>query len=59
VQINSSEFVIAEGETIHTENSYKYSEEAFEHLLQGTGFRIARTWTDAARLFSVHELEVI
>lgn len=59
VRINSTEIEFAEGETIHTENSYKYSEESFRQLLSGTGFRVARSWTDAARLFTVHELEVI
>lgn len=59
VRIDSTEIELAQGETIHTENSYKYSEETFRQLLSGTGFRIARSWYDAARLFSVHELEVI
>jgi dimethylhistidine N-methyltransferase len=44
------------GETIHTENSYKYTLESFAALARGSGWRIAATWTDAARLFSVHAL---
>ncbi len=59
VTIGSHKFDFAEGETIHTENSYKYSEAAFGELVEGTGFRIARTWTDESKLFSVHELEVV
>lgn len=59
VRIDSRVFEVAEGETIHTENSYKYSMASFEHLVSGTGFRIAGTWIDAGNLFSVHELEVV
>lgn len=47
------------GETIHTENSYKYEIEEFNALLEGTGFAPVKVWTDRARLFSVHFLEVL
>jgi dimethylhistidine N-methyltransferase len=46
------------GETIHTENSYKYEIEEFHALLEGTGFVPVKVWTDSDRLFSVHYLEV-
>jgi dimethylhistidine N-methyltransferase len=46
------------GETIHTENSYKYSVEEFEALARGAGFTPSACWTDAERLFSVHYLTV-
>jgi dimethylhistidine N-methyltransferase len=46
------------GETIHTENSYKYSVEEFEALARGAGFTPAACWTDAQRLFSVQYLTV-
>ena len=49
-------FQFAAGESIHTENSYKYSVEQFRALAQGAGWRPARVWTDAGRDFSVHEL---
>jgi dimethylhistidine N-methyltransferase len=42
------------GETIHTENSYKYSVEAFQALAQGSGWTPIAAWTDG--LFSVHAL---
>ena len=58
VTISHDTFTFAAGETIHTENSYKYSMDSFNRLVSGTGFRIARTWTDEEELFSVHELEV-
>lgn len=44
------------GETIHTENSYKFSIERFAGLATRAGWRVARSWTDAERLFSVHLL---
>jgi L-histidine Nalpha-methyltransferase len=43
----------AEGERIHTENSYKYSVEGFEALLRRAGFTSAKAWTDASRAFAV------
>jgi len=42
------------GETIHTENSYKYSVEEFQRLAEGAGFMPVRVWTDDPPLFSVH-----
>ena len=35
----------AQGERIHTENSYKYRAEEFRQLLQDAGFASARTWS--------------
>ena len=46
------------GETIHTENSYKYSIEEFQALARSAGFTPEASWTDAERLFSVHYLTV-
>jgi len=47
-------FAFERGETIHTENSYKYSIEQFHALARSAGFRPIRVWTDPAHLFSVH-----
>ena len=46
----------AEGETVHTENSYKYEVERFQALAAGAGWSAASVWTDPERLFSVHAL---
>lgn len=43
----------AAGETIHTENSYKYRPGQAEALLAKTGFRPVETWTDAKGWFAV------
>jgi dimethylhistidine N-methyltransferase len=47
-----------EGESIHTECSYKYTVEEFRALAQAAGFVPRRVWTDAEGLFSVHFLEI-
>jgi dimethylhistidine N-methyltransferase len=44
------------GETIHTENSYKYTVESFGALARGAGFTPAGLWTDARGYFSVQAL---
>ena len=44
------------GETIHTENSYKYSLESFAALARGSGWRPVAAWTDAGANFSIHAL---
>jgi len=41
------------GETIHTENSYKYSVESLGALARGVGWLPAGTWTDARKYFSI------
>ena len=43
----------AKGETIHTENSYKYTVPAFIEMLEQAGFAPARHWSDTANWFSV------
>lgn len=40
------ELYFREGETIHTENSYKFTDEALEGLLEGAGFAMESTWKD-------------
>ena len=44
---------ICKGETIHTENSYKFTARHIEGLLAEAGFAPTRTFHDAERLFAV------
>ena len=44
------------GETIHTENSYKYTIESFGALARGSGWTPVAAWTDPRKYFSVHAL---
>jgi len=41
------------GETIHTENSYKFTSEAIRSLLSSADFETIRTWQDPEALFAV------
>ena len=43
----------AEGETIHTENSYKYRPGLVEEMLAEAGFAAAGSWTDERGWFEV------
>ncbi|MCB1322107.1 MAG: L-histidine N(alpha)-methyltransferase [Leptospiraceae bacterium] len=52
-------FAMKKGDSIHTENSCKYTIEAFTKLAVAAGLRRACTWTDADELFSVHYLQVV
>ncbi len=56
VTIDGHDFDFAADETIHTENSYKYDRADFAELAVRAGFRVARHWTDPARLFSIYYL---
>ncbi len=58
VRIGSRAFRIRAGESIHTENSCKYSEDEFRRLASSAGFEPAACWTDPERLFAVHYLRV-
>ena len=48
-----------EGETIHTENSHKYTVEGFWALAAQAGFAPRRSWCDKDGLFSLHWLECV
>lgn len=56
VTIGAHRFSFERGESIHTENSYKYAIPEFQALAARAGFRAAKVWTDARRWFSVHGL---
>jgi len=44
------------GETIHTENSYKYTTASFSALARGSGWTVQALWTDANQYFAVYVL---
>lgn len=54
--IGGESFDFAEGQTLHTENSCKYTVAGFQALARGAGLQPQAVWTDAQRLFSVHWL---
>jgi L-histidine N-alpha-methyltransferase len=57
VRVAGYDFRFDEGETIHTENSHKFTVEGFREITAAAGFRPGPVWTDDAGLFSVHWLE--
>ncbi len=48
-----------EGETIHTESSYKFESEQIAKLAAETGFKLERVWTDSNRRFGSHLLVAV
>ena len=52
-EVDGRAFDIAEGETIHTENSHKYGERDARILLRSGGWTPVREWTDEKGLFAV------
>lgn len=54
IEVDGQTLVFEKGETIHTENSYKYTVDGFAALAAEAGFRREQTWTDADRHFSFH-----
>jgi dimethylhistidine N-methyltransferase len=56
VALGGRSFELDEGDTLHTENSYKFTIEGLRALAAQAGFRPGPVWTDADRLFSVHWL---
>lgn len=59
VRINGDSFHFRAGESIHTENSYKYSVEEFKQLANQAGFELVNVWTDPEELFSVHYYQIL
>lgn len=57
VAIEGERFHFTAGESLHTENSYKYSAEGFRALAGRAGFCALALWTDPQALFSVHYLQ--
>lgn len=58
VTVSNQVFEFQAGETLHTENSYKYTIEEFQQLASSAGFQPQRVWTDPQDLFSVHYLSL-
>ena len=58
VRLNGASVRFDEGESIHTENSYKFSIKEFQQLAVGAGFQPTKVWTDPLSLFSLHYLTV-
>jgi dimethylhistidine N-methyltransferase len=53
VKVVGDTFEFRVGETIHTENSYKYSVESLAALARGAGWQPAGVWTDPRNYFLI------
>jgi dimethylhistidine N-methyltransferase len=53
VRVGAAAFDFRPGETIHTENSYKYDVAELAARAEGCGLRLAHTWTDDQNYFAV------
>jgi len=56
VHLDNVSIPFAEGESIWTESSYKYSLDNFEQLATDAGFCVAKVWTDEHQWFNVYYL---
>jgi uncharacterized SAM-dependent methyltransferase len=59
VNVGNYRFSFARGETIHTENSYKYSVEEFRAIAARAGFAAEKLWMDRKGLFALHGLRAV
>jgi dimethylhistidine N-methyltransferase len=55
--VGDARYPIAAGETIHTENSYKYTEASFTALAERGGWKIGETWISQDPGFAVFLLQ--
>ncbi len=56
VSIGGSIVSFQDGETIHTENSYKHTVPEFQAIAGAAGWRPTQVWTDPAELFALYLL---
>jgi uncharacterized SAM-dependent methyltransferase len=56
VSVSGRNVEFAVDESIHTENSYKYTIDAFATLAAGAGWRVERSWSDPRSDFSLQLL---
>jgi len=58
IRLEGETFHFEEGETIHTENSYKYTAQEFQQLARKAGWYPKMRWADRDGLFDVHYLSL-
>jgi dimethylhistidine N-methyltransferase len=54
VRVAGCMFRFERGESIHTENSYKYSRAGFRRMAEASGWSIEQRWVDRENLFAVY-----
>ena len=59
IKLGSEVINFERGETIHTENSYKYSINEFSSLAHESGYETIKSWCDQDNLFGIFFLQAI
>lgn len=59
VNVAGTRIEFAEGEALHTENSYKYAPEEFDVVARRANFTVQQRWTDARDWFAVTLYRVV
>lgn len=54
IEVLGQSFSFAAGETIHTENSYKFDSASLQRVLHGTEFDMVRQWCDANEWYTLN-----
>lgn len=57
ITVDEQSFAFKQGESIHTENSYKYSPDGFSQLAKRAGFNVKKIWTDKRDYFGLFYLD--
>ena len=55
--VDGHDFTMEKGETIHTENSHKFTVESFQALARSAGLQPVAHWSDTDEYFTLHWLE--
>lgn len=56
VRLGGEQVQFDAGDSVHTENSYKYTVPGFQQLARDAGYEPRQVWTDAAARFAIHWL---
>ncbi len=59
VRIGDARVTFREGESIHTENCYKYEPREFQALVEGCGYVSVDRWSDSGNLFSIYAFRAV
>ncbi len=57
IELNGERYVFEAGDSLHTENSHKFTPESFATLAKDAGYTLVKHWSDPAELFSLYWLE--
>ncbi|MGA0127426.1 MAG: L-histidine N(alpha)-methyltransferase [Prochlorotrichaceae cyanobacterium] len=58
ISVAGQQFRLTEGESIHTENSYKFGIRDIDELCKRCGFQLIKVWRDTNNYFGISYLSV-